>query len=359
MVVRSNAITVDVVSLSERERICKANAICSSLSWQGELLGNECGFDGITWRAGVFATNLMNNVLVAIPRTTPSGFWSIVIVAVMNSWVIVSGTDPLAKSSPARNSSWRTSASCRNTRSISFVHHPGPGEHSEGAECKQDSSNWRRVAGWNSRTFRGISQEMRARRYLEEHPCSTHWASAVDQTLLQTSKTARYNWTSTHDSRHHTSSLDTLMWGVHIEKRHRIILFEFCIAGTWQKNWTLPCVFRREKLIRMTGSLIFAAFHSNTGCTRPIACETKGNTNYLTLQTQLQASFKTCSSQWFSTIWQWTSDHGSSWWSERWDANKVMGDSRPRHNLTSHDHTERTIRPSKWGLFDTTSAIWT
>ena len=112
-------------------------------------------------RAIVLATNLLKVVPVAIPRTPPSGFWRAVIVAAMNASVIASGTDALAKSSPALNNRWRTSASSKQTRSISFVHPLVPGEQPERADFKQDtnndSSNWKGAAVWNSRTSRGIS----------------------------------------------------------------------------------------------------------------------------------------------------------------------------------------------------------
>ena len=112
-------------------------------------------------RAKHLATSLLKAIPVAIPLTPPSGFCNAVMVATMSTRPTVDGTVPLARSSLAENNKWNNPRSSKQTRSISLVHPPGPGEQPAGASRRHFAnafeSNWRGLAGWKSNTSRGIA----------------------------------------------------------------------------------------------------------------------------------------------------------------------------------------------------------
>ena len=87
--------------------------------------------------------------------------YNAIMVATMNTRPTVDGTVPLARSSLVENNNWNNSRSSRQTRSISLVHPPGPGEQRAGASRRHFpnafESNWRGLAGWKSNTSRKIA----------------------------------------------------------------------------------------------------------------------------------------------------------------------------------------------------------
>ena len=83
---------------------------------------------------------LGQDVLVAIPRMLPSGFWRAVIVAVVNALKMQSGTEDPAKSSAADVKRCNASVLSKHTFNISLVHPPGPGGKLDGASLKHVSN---------------------------------------------------------------------------------------------------------------------------------------------------------------------------------------------------------------------------
>ena len=87
--------------------------------------------------ARTFATSQRKTVPVAMPRTPPSFFCSVVMVASIKMRHTTLGTCPLAKSCAASNTRNNVFWSSKQTQSISLVHLPGPAATPEGEPRRQ------------------------------------------------------------------------------------------------------------------------------------------------------------------------------------------------------------------------------